>query len=81
MYAKLRPLVRKTCPFKTEPPENGPTTWVKPLLVCEVAFTEWTMDAVLRQPEFLRLRDDKTAQEALVSFEEKQSTLEKGGRR
>jgi DNA ligase D-like protein (predicted ligase) len=34
---------------------------VKPALVCEVAFTEWTTDGKLRHPRFLGLRDDKDA--------------------
>jgi bifunctional non-homologous end joining protein LigD len=33
--------------------------WVKPRLVVEVRYKEWTEDALLRQPVFLRLRDDK----------------------
>jgi bifunctional non-homologous end joining protein LigD len=36
-------------------------TWVKPLLVAEVAFTEWTRDGKLRHPRFLGLRSDKPA--------------------
>jgi bifunctional non-homologous end joining protein LigD len=66
IYEKLKPLVRKTCPFKIKPPEAADATWVKPLLVCEVAFTGWTEDAVMRQPEFLRLRDDKPPGEAVI---------------
>jgi len=37
--------------------------WVKPELVCEVAFTEWTNSGMLRHPRFLGLRDDKAAEE------------------
>jgi len=33
--------------------------WVKPELVCQVGFTEWTPDGKLRHPRFLGLRDDK----------------------
>jgi ATP-dependent DNA ligase len=33
--------------------------WVKPRLVAEVAFSEWTSDGKLRQPRFLGLRPDK----------------------
>ena len=35
---KLDPLIRKECPFKVKPETNAPVTWVKPELVCEVAF-------------------------------------------
>jgi bifunctional non-homologous end joining protein LigD len=66
MYEKLQPLIRKTCPFKSAPPDGPSATWVKPLLVCEVAFTGWTIDGVMRQPQFLRLRDDKTPEEAVL---------------
>jgi bifunctional non-homologous end joining protein LigD len=33
--------------------------WVSPKLVCEVAFTEWTDDGLLRHPRFKGLRRDK----------------------
>lgn len=36
-------------------------TWVKPDLVAEIEFTEWTDDGSLRHPVFLGLRDDKRA--------------------
>jgi bifunctional non-homologous end joining protein LigD len=37
--------------------------WVKPDLVVEVRFTEWTSDSLLRQPVYLGTRDDKKAQD------------------
>jgi bifunctional non-homologous end joining protein LigD len=48
------------------PKELG-TSWVEPRLVCEVEFTEWTEEGLLRQPVFLRLRDDKRPDECVVS--------------
>jgi bifunctional non-homologous end joining protein LigD len=33
--------------------------WVKPALLCEVAFTEWTQDGLIRHPSFQGLREDK----------------------
>lgn len=36
-------------------------TWLRPELVCQVRFYEWTRDANLRQPVFLGLREDKRA--------------------
>ena len=33
--------------------------WVKPILLCEVAFTEWTGDGRIRHPSFQGLREDK----------------------
>jgi bifunctional non-homologous end joining protein LigD len=57
--ARLEPLRRKTCPFPEVPRTNAPATWVRPELVCEVEFQEWTADGRMRQPIFLGLRDDK----------------------
>src|SRR5205814_919101 len=37
--------------------------WVKPVLLCEVAFTEWTEDGRIRHPSFQGLREDKEAGE------------------
>jgi bifunctional non-homologous end joining protein LigD len=62
---KLNPLVRKKCPFKITPATNMPVTWVKPELVCEVVFRGWTKEGLMRQPVFLRLREDKSAREVV----------------
>ena len=35
--------------------------WVKPILLCEVSFTEWTADGHIRHPSFQGLREDKSA--------------------
>ena len=37
--------------------------WIKPSLLCEVAFTEWTQDGHIRHPSFQGLREDKDAGE------------------
>jgi bifunctional non-homologous end joining protein LigD len=39
--------------------------WVKPELVAQVRFTEWTTDGLLRHPSFLGLRDDKAARDVV----------------
>jgi bifunctional non-homologous end joining protein LigD len=48
-------------PFSTQPKTNEPPHWVRPDLVAQVRFTEWTADAKLRHPVYLGLRDDKRA--------------------
>jgi bifunctional non-homologous end joining protein LigD len=50
------------------PKEKG-ITWTEPLLVCEVEYTEWTEEGLLRQPVFLRFRDDKKPEECVGSGE------------
>lgn len=45
------------------PPRNRDVTWVEPKLVCEVRFSEWTKDGILRHPSFQGLRLDKTPSE------------------
>ena len=55
---KLVALRTSACPFSEKPPVNAPTQWVKPELVAEVKFQNWTDDGSLRAPVFLRLRDD-----------------------
>lgn len=61
----LEPLVRTECPFDPAPESSAAVTWVRPELVCEVAFSGWTQDGVLRQPVFLRLRQDKDPRDAV----------------
>jgi bifunctional non-homologous end joining protein LigD len=56
--ATLEPLRTSACPFSEKPPVNAPTQWVKPEVVAEVKFQNWTEDGSLRAPVFLRLRDD-----------------------
>jgi bifunctional non-homologous end joining protein LigD len=65
IHEKLEPLIQKECPFTVRPETNAPVTWVKPELVCEVAFSGWSEDGVMRHPVFLRLREDKTAREVV----------------
>ena len=62
---QLAPLIQNECPFNVKPETNTPVTWVKPELVCEVRLSGWTGDAIMRQPVFLRLREDKAAHEVV----------------
>lgn len=62
---KMEPLIRKRCPFRIEPETNTPVTWVKPDLVCEVVFHGWTDEGIMRQPVFLRMREDKIARDVV----------------
>ena len=63
VYQKLNPLIQGECPFKPKPKTRFSPTWVKPKLICEVSFAEWTKDNHLRQAIFQGLRVDKDPQE------------------
>jgi bifunctional non-homologous end joining protein LigD len=62
---KLRPLEQRDPSF-VNPPRGADARgvhWVRPRLVAEVSFTEWTADGRLRHPTFRGLREDKSARE------------------
>ena len=61
LTSRLRALERETCPFAPQPAGVGRPHWVKPELVAEVSFSEWTEDGRMRHPSFLGLRKDKPA--------------------
>jgi bifunctional non-homologous end joining protein LigD len=60
LVAKLRGLAMDRSPFtRGGAPGGREHHWVRPELVCEVRFTEWTSDGVLRHPVYLGLRSDR----------------------
>lgn len=74
LHRRFKSIARATCPFTNLPETHrgrfgsGLTAaemkschWVKPVLVAQVKFSEWTRDGKLRQPVFLGLREDKEA--------------------
>jgi bifunctional non-homologous end joining protein LigD len=63
--AKLRALETDESPFAEVHPVPRGTRWVKPELVAQIAFAEWTRDGRLRHPRYLGLRDDKPAREVV----------------
>jgi bifunctional non-homologous end joining protein LigD len=60
--AQLKRLRSGECPFDPAPRVVG-AAWVKPRLVAQIAYAEWTADGKLRQPAFLGLRTDKKPEE------------------
>jgi len=66
---RLDALAQRECPF--DPPIlKGPerlAQWVKPSLVCEATFTEWTNDGRLRHPVFVKIRKDVKPKEVTSS--------------
>jgi bifunctional non-homologous end joining protein LigD len=62
LTVRLEKLERPDSPFDPAP-RIARARWVKPELVAEVAFTEWTTDGKMRHPSFQGLREDKPAGE------------------
>jgi len=73
---RMRPLETRRCPFANLPSsrsshwgegitaeEMSVIHWLKPTLVAEVSFAEWTRDGSLRHAAFIALRDDKPARD------------------
>jgi bifunctional non-homologous end joining protein LigD len=65
LHARLAAIEQDHSPFSRGRPEHRGVHWVKPELVGEVAFSEWTDDGELRHPRFQGLRDDKSAREVV----------------
>ncbi len=61
---KLSRIERKTPPLE-EDVHGKNIHWVKPELVGEVGFTEWTKDGKLRHPRFMGLRRDKNPKDVV----------------
>src|SRR3990167_6493468 len=61
IYQALVKLKTDHMPFNKDPQISKKITWVKPTLLAEVEFLEWTQDGLLRQPSFKGLRTDKQA--------------------
>jgi bifunctional non-homologous end joining protein LigD len=69
LYKTMQPLKTKQNPFVDAPKTNEPVQWLKPKLVAEVKFSEWTADARLRHPVFVGLREDKKPEDCRFEFE------------
>ncbi|HWB84140.1 MAG TPA: DNA ligase D [Bryobacteraceae bacterium] len=63
LYRRLQPLITSRRPFVNQPQPARGITWIKPELVCQVKYANWTTDNRLRAPVYLGLRNDKDATE------------------
>lgn len=62
LRARLAERAVDACPFEPAPPASAlrsPASWVRPELVAEVEFGEWTPDGRIRHPSYLGLRIDR----------------------
>jgi bifunctional non-homologous end joining protein LigD len=78
LFSELNKIQIDKCPFYNLPAavrnrwdqglsaaEKRRCHWVKPVMLCQIKFTEWTRDDRLRQPVFLGIREDKSATEVV----------------
>jgi bifunctional non-homologous end joining protein LigD len=61
LHGRMIKLKAAKSPFPAKVKDETVTTWVRPSLVAEVKFAEWTSKGELRQPVYLGLRSDKNA--------------------
>jgi bifunctional non-homologous end joining protein LigD len=70
VYQRIKPMESDTCPFGNLPEKRRTVwaltaeemkncRWLKPELIAQIDFREWTPDSHLRHPSFAGLRDDK----------------------
>lgn len=57
LQSRMEPLRTDICPFAKKPPGKK-IQWIKPKLIAEIKFAEWTREGILRSPVFMRLRED-----------------------
>ena len=62
LHQKFQRLIRAKSPFSSDVRERG-ATFLAPVLVAQIAYGERTAGGKLRQPAYLGLRDDKSAEE------------------
>ena len=65
LHEKMKPLIIEESPFSQKIPGLTSITWIKPKLVANIKFTEWTENESMRHPVFLGLRIDKNAKEVI----------------
>ncbi len=64
VFSKMKPLITKESPFAKRPRIKD-VTWLKPELVCQIRFLEWTKENILRGAVFVGLREDKPPNEVV----------------
>jgi bifunctional non-homologous end joining protein LigD len=65
LHGRLVKLKSAKSPFPAKVKDEALTTWVRPVLVAEVKFTEWTSSGEMRHPVYLGLRTDKRAEDVI----------------
>ncbi len=77
VHAKMKKLEIENTPFELKSPRSKNIHFIKPKLVAEVSFANWTQDEVLRVPVFHALRSDKAPEEISIEKPKPLSKAEK----
>ena len=75
IYNNLKKIKVEKCPIDYVPYTNRETTWVKPVLVVEIKYSDWTEDKIMRAPIFLGFREDKNPQDCIMEESELNDVL------
>jgi bifunctional non-homologous end joining protein LigD len=77
LMERMEPLATDKAPTEVPRADRKGAHWIKPQLVAEIAFSEFTDDGILRHPSFIALREDKPASEVVVEEPQKLKPTEK----
>lgn len=67
LLAKFKKMGAKASPFDQKIPLERDVHWVKPQLIAQVEFSNWTTQGILRQASYLGLREDKKIKDVKAS--------------
>ena len=81
LMERMKPLEIDKAPIEVPRADRKGAHWIKPKLVAEINFSEFTDDGILRHPSFIGLREDKPASEVVVEEPRKLKATEKKGDR
>src|SRR5919112_486420 len=76
IYEKLQKIKVEKCQISYVPYTNRDPVWIKPELVAEIKFSNWTSEKIMRAPIFLRFREDKMPKDCIIEEEIEKQTEE-----
>jgi bifunctional non-homologous end joining protein LigD len=77
LMERMEPLCVDKAPVEVPRADRKGAHWIKPQLVAEIAFSEFTDDGILRHPSFMGLREDKPASQVVVEMPEQTEEVTK----
>ncbi|HVM37898.1 MAG TPA: DNA ligase D [Sphingomicrobium sp.] len=81
LMQRMQPLETDTAPLEVPRAERKGAHFIRPELIAEIAFTEFTGDGILRHPSFIALREDKPARQVVRERPQKLAKAQKKGDR